>query len=38
MEIVNAFDTYEGLIRFKEWAKAPDLLLENVNLHYYKIN
>lgn len=34
MEIVEAFQSLEALIRFREWAKAPDLFLEDSDKHY----
>jgi hypothetical protein len=29
MEIVNTFDTLDGLLRFKEWAHTPDEFIDN---------
>ena len=34
MEVVTSFDSVEGLERFKCWAMAPDVLLENAEEHY----
>jgi len=38
MEVVTAFDSIEGLERFKEWAQAPDVFLENPEDHYTNIS
>ena len=37
MEIITAFDTLDSLVRFKDWAVAPDILIENVASLYHNI-
>ena len=37
MEIVEAFDSIDGLRRFRDWALQADILLENAEEHYKNI-
>eukprot|EP01016_Furgasonia_blochmanni_P048924 TRINITY_DN7368_c0_g1_i1.p1 TRINITY_DN7368_c0_g1~~TRINITY_DN7368_c0_g1_i1.p1 ORF type:complete len:284 (+),score=45.47 TRINITY_DN7368_c0_g1_i1:62-853(+) len=37
IEIVNVFETEEALQRFREWAQAPDILLDNIKEHYTNV-
>ena len=38
MEILNVFDNEEALKRFKDWARAPDNLLNDLYGHYSNIS
>jgi len=38
MEIVTAFESIDGLRRFKQWASKADVLLEDMSSHYRGIS